>query len=171
MGDAGVTVRQVDEVAVHGADTVGDAIAGVRPYRAGREYWFAEGCFIDELHNESDDPAMSVARARLPVGGRTRWHRLHGTAERYLIERGHGLVEVGTQPPRQVGPGDLVVIPPLCRQRIANAGDDDLVFLALCTPRFRPGNYEDVDADADSGSAAGSQANGAPSDSERPASP
>lgn len=143
----------------------------VRSYRAGREYWFQEGCFIDELHNAPDDPALSVARARLPAGSRTRWHRLHDTTERYLIEQGRGLVEVGEDSPCEVGPGDVVLIPTLSRQRIANVGDGDLVFLALCTPRFRAENYEDIDAAPDGESVSASQANGVPSDNERPSSP
>jgi mannose-6-phosphate isomerase-like protein (cupin superfamily) len=40
-----------------------------------------------------------------------------------------------------VSAGDVVIIPPGARQRIANTGPADLRFLALCTPRFRPENY------------------------------
>lgn len=122
-----------------------DAVRALDEPSQGREYWFEEGCFIDELHNDPGDPALSVARARVPVGGVTRWHRLQGITERYLIERGRGRVSVGDQPEREVGPGDVVLIPPLCRQRIRNLGPDDLVFLAVCTPRFRLESYEDVD--------------------------
>jgi mannose-6-phosphate isomerase-like protein (cupin superfamily) len=42
-------------------------------------------------------------------------------------------------------PGDVVVIAPLVRQRIANVGKQDLIFLAVCTPRFRRECYEDVE--------------------------
>jgi oxalate decarboxylase/phosphoglucose isomerase-like protein (cupin superfamily) len=38
----------------------------------------------------------------------------------------------------------VVLIPPSTRQRIANTGPGDLVFLAICTPRFTQGAYEDV---------------------------
>ena len=48
-------------------------------------------------------------------------------------------------PPQEVTSGAVVLIPPLCRQRITNIGDDDLVFLAICSPRFRPEAYEDVE--------------------------
>ena len=48
--------------------------------------------------------------------------------------------------PQIVAPGDVVLIPPGCRQRIANIGDGDLIFLAICTPRFRAEAYEDIDA-------------------------
>jgi hypothetical protein len=33
----------------------------------------------------------------------------------------------------------------MCRQRISNLGDDDLLFLAICTPRFEPGCYESLE--------------------------
>jgi mannose-6-phosphate isomerase-like protein (cupin superfamily) len=111
------------------------------------EYDFREGCRILELANSDADPALSIARARVPAGTTTRWHRLRGTSERYVILSGQGRVEVGDVPPTQVGPGDVVQIPPLCRQRITATGPEDLVFLALCTPRFRPECYEDLEED------------------------
>jgi len=46
--------------------------------------------------------------------------------------------------PQEVGPGDVVLIPPSTRQRIANTGPGDLVFLAICTPRFAQDAYEDI---------------------------
>lgn len=106
------------------------------------EYWFEEGCYITELWNTPDDPAVSMARARVPVGGTTRWHRLQATTERYVLLEGSGRVEVGEEPPRVVGPGDVVHIAPGCRQRIANVGNGELIFLAVCTPRFQRENYE-----------------------------
>jgi mannose-6-phosphate isomerase-like protein (cupin superfamily) len=109
------------------------------------EYYFEEGCYIHELHNTPDDPAVSVARARVPVGVTTRWHVLDGIVERYLIERGQGCVEVGAAAPRMVGPGDAVFIAPGTRQRIRNTGAADLVFLAVCTPRFVLAAYRDVE--------------------------
>jgi mannose-6-phosphate isomerase-like protein (cupin superfamily) len=54
-------------------------------------------------------------------------------------------MEVGNLPAQDVSPGDVVLIPPGCPQRITNSGDEDLVFLAVCTPRFLPDNYEDLD--------------------------
>jgi mannose-6-phosphate isomerase-like protein (cupin superfamily) len=109
------------------------------------EFYTAEGCYINELSNSDADPEASIARARVPAGVTTRWHRLAGTTERYVILSGLGRVEVGRLAARTVGPGDVVLIPPGCRQRIANLGKDDVVFLAICTPRFRPEAYEDID--------------------------
>jgi mannose-6-phosphate isomerase-like protein (cupin superfamily) len=103
-----------------------------------------EGCFILELSNTPEDPSVSIARARVPPGVTTQWHRLRGTAERYLIIEGEGRVEVGRLPPQRVRPGDVVLIPPLCRQRITNVSSHDLIFLAICTPRFAPEVYEEA---------------------------
>ena len=41
--------------------------------------------------------------------------------------------------------GDTVIIAPGDKQRITNTGADDLVFLAICSPRFREGNYIDLE--------------------------
>lgn len=110
------------------------------------EYFFEEGCYIIELHNSEDDPALSIARARVAPGKSTRWHQLLGTLERYQILSGCGEVEVGNLQATEVNAGDTVIIPAGIRQRIHNRGDDDLIFLALCTPRFLPENYQDLEA-------------------------
>jgi mannose-6-phosphate isomerase-like protein (cupin superfamily) len=69
---------------------------------------------------------------------------VYGTVERNVILEGRGRVEVGDLPPQDVGPGDVVVIPPDCRQRISNPGKIDLIFLCVCTPRFAQEAYEDL---------------------------
>lgn len=112
------------------------------------EYWFEEGCFVLEMLNDANDPLLSIARIRVPIGGTTHWHRLAGIAERYVMQSGMGRVEVGHLPARDVAPGDVVVIPPGVRQRLANTGNDELVFLAMCTPRFVREAYESLDSDS-----------------------
>ena len=109
------------------------------------EYFFREGCFITELSNSAGDPAVSIARARVEPGRVTRWHRLRNTVERYVILSGAGVVEIGEAPAREVHANDVVIIPALRPQRIRNIGTADLIFLAICTPRFVLENYEDVD--------------------------
>jgi mannose-6-phosphate isomerase-like protein (cupin superfamily) len=108
------------------------------------EFFTPEGCYINELSNVDGDAEASIARARVPAGRATRWHRLRGTAERYVILAGAGKVEVAGLPAQDVFPGDVVLIPPGSRQRITSLGGEDLVFLAICTPRFRPDVYEDA---------------------------
>lgn len=109
------------------------------------EFMTEERCSIRELANLPADPAVSIAQARVRPGVVTRWHCVRGTTERYVILAGRGRVEVGDLPPTDVGPGDVVLIPPDVRQRIANLADRDLVFLAICSPRFVPAAYVDLD--------------------------
>jgi mannose-6-phosphate isomerase-like protein (cupin superfamily) len=117
----------------------------VRRMNPDAEFYSPERCFINELSNDESDPDTSIARARVLPGVTTRWHRLRGTIERYIILSGSGRVEVGDLPAQDVDAGDIVLIPPNCRQRISNTGTEDLIFLAICTPRFRPDAYEDID--------------------------
>ena len=117
----------------------------ILPYDASREYDTAERCAINELSNHEGDPGVSVARARVAPGVTTRWHRLRGITERYVMLEGRATVEVEGLAAAVVGPGDVVCIPAGARQRIRNDGPHDLVFLAICTPRFVPQAYEDVD--------------------------
>jgi mannose-6-phosphate isomerase-like protein (cupin superfamily) len=62
-----------------------------------------------------------------------------------VILSGVGRVEVGDLVPQTVSAGSVVIIPQYCPQKITNTGEDDLVFLALCTPRFQTQFYEDIE--------------------------
>lgn len=112
------------------------------------EYYLSERCHVLEHWNSPDDAQVSIARIRVVAGTTTQRHRLRGTAERYLIHSGRGRIEVEGLAPAEVGPGDTVFIPADAAQRIANTGDEDLVFLAICTPRFVPQCYEDLESPA-----------------------
>lgn len=112
---------------------------------SGSELFTEEFCHITELSNSPEDEELSIALARVEPGVTTRWHRLLGTSERYVILEGQGVVEIGDLPAQAVGPHDVIIIPPGCRQRITNSGSENLVFYALCTPRFKPSAYEDVE--------------------------
>ena len=113
----------------------------IKKFDISREYFFAEGCFITELSNTPDDPAVSIARARVEPGKTTQWHCLRGVTERYVILEGIGRVEVGNLEPQVVNAGDTVIIPPGERQRISNIGENSLIFLAICSPRFEESAY------------------------------
>lgn len=111
-----------------------------------KEYFFNdEGCHITELANHAEDGEVSVARARVEPGITTSWHSLEQTTERYIIVAGEGLAEIGDQAPLRVCAGDTLIIPPSYPQRISNTGEGDLVFLAVCTPRFKPENYRTLE--------------------------
>ncbi|MBT2971468.1 MAG: cupin [gamma proteobacterium symbiont of Ctena orbiculata] len=119
--------------------------AKILRHDASKEYFFQEGCFINELSNHDGDGALSIARARVEPGVTTRLHRLNRSAERYCIISGEGEVEVEGLPAQSVAAGDVVLIPPGSSQRISNRGEVDLVFIALCTPRFDPRDYVDLE--------------------------
>jgi mannose-6-phosphate isomerase-like protein (cupin superfamily) len=109
------------------------------------EFFTDEGCYITELHNTEQDPAVSVARARVPPGALTALHTVN-VDDRYLVEAGRGIVFVGANEPRAVGPGDTVWIPADTPQRIRNVDAEALlVFLCVCTPRFTPSGYSELE--------------------------
>ena len=95
-----------------------------------------------EMWNRPEDGEVSIARARVSPGVTTVRHRLKDTVERYVILEGNGSVEVGSLPLTKVGPGDVVIIPRSTPQCITNTGDEDLIFLCICTPRFVLEEYE-----------------------------
>lgn len=108
-------------------------------------YYFREGCIIRELSNSSSDPMVSIAEATVAVNTTTRWHRLVNTWERYVILKGRGRVMLGDEVSEIVTEGDTVVIPPNTPQRISNTGNQELVFLAICSPRFDPTVYIELE--------------------------
>jgi len=115
--------------------------AEIRRADPSKESLTHENCYILELANDASDPDVSIARARVLPGVTTEWHRVRDIDERYVIVRGTGRVEVGNLPPTIVNEGDVVRIPANTQQRITNVGDVDLIFFAICTPRFVQSAY------------------------------
>ena len=116
-----------------------------RKAKESKEYFFKEGCYIQELSNTEEDPEVSIARARVLPGVTTHFHRLSETTERYVVLEGQGKAEIGDEAPFDVMVGDVVIIPASVRQRITNTGQEDLIFLAICSPRFQEAVYEDLE--------------------------
>ncbi|MFQ6005054.1 MAG: cupin domain-containing protein [Woeseia sp.] len=110
------------------------------------EVWTGERCFIKELMNDPAIPEVSLAQCRVPPGTTTQLHRL-SVDEWYVINQGSGLMEVGSDTPFEVCPGDTIAIPAGVSQRITNTGESDLVFHCVCIPRFRSDSYESLEAD------------------------
>ena len=80
----------------------------------------------------------------METGVKTRPHYLEGVIERYLIISGQGEVYIGEQQPLPVVAGDIVFIPAGISQSIRNTGHVDLVFYAICSPRFTRASYHDI---------------------------
>jgi mannose-6-phosphate isomerase-like protein (cupin superfamily) len=109
------------------------------------EYFTEERCHILELSNSTSDSGLSIARARVEPGVTTALHRVIDTVERYVILSGSGRVEIEGLEACVVEPNDVVIIPKGATQRITNTADVDLIFLAICSPRFLPKCYEHLE--------------------------
>lgn len=109
------------------------------------EYLTDERCYILELSNNPEDSLVSIARARVQPGVTTKRHRVIDTVERYVILRGKGMVSTGVSESRLLVPGDVFRIPAGVEQSIANTGDEDLIFLCVCTPRFEWRHYQTLE--------------------------
>lgn len=108
------------------------------------EYYFQERCHIAELLNSTDCPGLSIARARVEPGVTTVLHAVRGADEIYYLLSGQGEVEISGQTIGTMQPGDVLRIPADTPQRITNTGNEDLVFLAICAPRFEEGRYVEL---------------------------
>lgn len=120
-------------------------LAEIKSVSQVNEFLSSERCYILEIANDLSDDMVSIARARVEPGVTTKWHRLNGTAERYIIISGEGIVEIGDLSPIQVIANDVVRIPSNIRQRITNSGAEDLIFFCVCTPPFSNDNYESLE--------------------------
>lgn len=109
------------------------------------EFETEERCYIAEIANDSGDELVSIARARVRPGVTTAWHKLKGVTERYIIVTGQGLVEINNLEPIDVSEGDVVRIPADTPQRIKNTGEIDLIFYAVCSPRFQISCYDGLE--------------------------
>ena len=107
------------------------------------EFYFKEGCYIEEWLNHADHPEMSVARVRVAPHSVTKLHALNNTFERYVILSGKASVTVAGKSWNVQGK-DVVTISPGQTQKIANQTDQDLIFLAICTPRLEEKNYLEI---------------------------
>ena len=99
-----------------------------------------ERCSVTELLNTDRCEEVSLAECRVVAGETTQLHSLQ-IAERYVVQQGTGLMELAGTDTFSIGPGDCVLIPAGCAQRVRNTGTEDLLFLCVCTPRFSPQHY------------------------------
>jgi mannose-6-phosphate isomerase-like protein (cupin superfamily) len=100
-----------------------------------------DGSEIRELlaYRNSVIRQQSLAEARLSVGTSTQEHYHVRTEEIYYITHGTGRMWVKGEV-HDVKAGDAIAIPPGCKHRLSNTGDETLRLLCCCTPA-----YEDRD--------------------------
>ena len=111
---------------------------------ANEEIWTSERIYIREQLNDPSVSGVSLAITRVEPGVTTELHRL-AVNEWYVISSGTGLMEVGSETPFNIGPGDVVIIPADTPQRVSNTGREDLIFQCICVPRFTPECYESLE--------------------------
>lgn len=112
----------------------------------GNEWLSDERCHISEIINRPEQPAASLARARVEPGVQTALHTVE-VEEYYIIQSGQGEVRLGEQSVFSVGPGDVVRIPAKTPQQIRNTGSEQLIFECLCVPRFTPQCYQSLESE------------------------
>ena len=94
-----------------------------------------DGCTIRELlHPENDavDLPYSLALATVEVGRKSYQHKLEQT-EVYHVLQGHGRMFIENED-KEVGAGDVIVIPAEVLQWIENIGSELLIFAAIVSP-------------------------------------
>ncbi len=111
-----------------------------------KEFYTEERCHISELLNDATNPLLSMARCRVERGITTQLHALDKPEETYFIEQGCGIMDDGRGNLIEVVTGDSVKIPENLPQRIRNTGESDLIFMAICSPRFQPDCYLNLEA-------------------------
>jgi mannose-6-phosphate isomerase-like protein (cupin superfamily) len=110
-----------------------------------RGFTATDGTFLKELlHRKNDDVNLrySLAHARLAAGHISLRHRLR-TSEVYYILKGRGIMHIDDES-REVSEGCAVYIPPNAVQHMENVGKDELEFLCIIDPAWRPEDEEIV---------------------------
>jgi len=110
------------------------------------EFWTDERCYITELCNTEKLTGGSLAIARVEAGVTTQLHSLNGITETYIVIEGTGRMEVGDET-FEISVGDQVVIPPAVPQRVTALHGEQLRFYCLCTPRFYPESYVNLESE------------------------
>jgi mannose-6-phosphate isomerase-like protein (cupin superfamily) len=94
---------------------------------------------LRELLHPDHDPAgirYSLACAWIAPGARSRAHRLK-TAEVYYLVRGSGVMHIVDEAAK-IEAGDAVYIPPDSIQWLENTGKEEIEFICIVDPAWRP---------------------------------
>lgn len=79
----------------------------------------------------------SLAHATLKPDEKSLPHKFHEASEVYYILKGSGLMHIDDDT-AEVSPGDTIYIPPQAVQWIENTGSDNLEFLCIVDPAWKP---------------------------------
>ena len=98
---------------------------------------------LKELYNsekENIEVKHSLAHATVKPGDTKYKHRLKSTEIYYILE-GEGKMSIDDET-EKVDAGQAILIPPNSVQSIKNTGSNDLVFLAIVDPAWKPEDEE-----------------------------
>ena len=109
------------------------------------EFPTGERCHIIEILSQSANKPFSIARARVEPGVTTQLHALEGIDEAYYILSGKAQVEIDGLSQGILNEGDIVSIPKNLSQRVTNIGENDLIFLCICSPPFEESKYRNLE--------------------------
>jgi mannose-6-phosphate isomerase-like protein (cupin superfamily) len=79
----------------------------------------------------------SLAHATLKLWEKSLPHKFHQASEVYYILKGRGIMHINDET-AEVFPGDTIHIPPQAIQWIENQGQEDLEFLCIVDPAWKP---------------------------------
>jgi mannose-6-phosphate isomerase-like protein (cupin superfamily) len=88
------------------------------------------------LPTATNDLPYSLAHADLEPGEFSIPHRLLSSTEIYILVSGQGVMHIDDET-ANVGPGDIVRIPPSATQSIQNTGSGPLTFYCIVSPPWR----------------------------------
>ncbi len=108
-----------------------------------------DGTILRELLNPlRDGPDLklrySIAHASVPPGEASFPHRLMKASEVYYFLQGSGVMHVDEES-HEIHSGLLVYVPPNATQHLENTGDEDITFLCIVDPYWRPDDEELVE--------------------------
>ncbi len=108
-----------------------------------------DGTILREVLNPlRDGPTLklrySIAHALIPTGNASLPHRLTKASEVYYFFEGTGIMHVDDEK-CEVSAGSIVYVPPNATQYLENTGDQDIVFLCIVDPYWRPEDEELVE--------------------------
>lgn len=98
---------------------------------------------------DSRSSLVSVARFDLTPGHGSAWSHNRVGEEAFLVVAGHGTVWIGSQP-RQVGPGDYILVRPSMARSVRADRGEALSFYAITSPAWS--QADDVSTAAPAGS-------------------
>ncbi|RDE11789.1 MAG: cupin domain-containing protein [Candidatus Thorarchaeota archaeon] len=93
---------------------------------------------LNPLHDShSLSLGYSLAHAALKPNQRSLQHRFHEASEVYYVLGGRGMMHIDDEVV-EVSIGDTIYIPPMSVQWIESMGPDDLEFLCVVDPAWKP---------------------------------